>query len=51
MTTHLVVLAKEPSVLQGLALSEDWQPLALREPTWWRRAWSDDRAGLVPYLR
>ena len=51
MTTHLVVLAREQSVLQGLALSEDWEPLALREPTWWRRAWSDDRAGLVPYLR
>ena len=51
MTTHLVVLAREPSVLQSPALSEDWQPLALREPTWWRRAWSDDRAGVVPYLR
>ena len=51
MTTHLVVLARQQSVLRGLALSEDWEPLALREPTWWRRAWSDDRAGLVPYLR
>ena len=51
MTTHLVVLARAQSVLRGLALSEDWEPLALREPTWWRRAWSDDRAGLVPYLR
>ena len=51
MTTHLVVLAREPSVLDVLALPEDWQPLALRDPTWWRRAWSDDRAGLVPYLR
>ena len=51
MTTHLVVLAREPSVLKGLALSEDWESLAPREPTWWRRAWSDDRAGVVPYLR
>ena len=51
MTTHLVVLARESSVLDGLGLPQGWQPLEQREPTWWRRAWSDDRAGLVPYLR
>ena len=51
MTTHLALLARDTSVLEGLDLPEGWEHLNLREPTWWRRAWSDDRASLVPYLR
>ena len=49
-TTHLVLLARNVSVLESLELPEDWEPLEPREATWWRRAWSDDRASLVPYL-
>ena len=51
MTTHLALLARDASVLEDLALPEGWEPLELRNPTWWRRAWSDDRSSLVPYLR
>ena len=49
-TTHLVLLARDASVLEALELPEDWEPLEPREATWWRRAWSDDRASLIPYL-
>ena len=51
MTTHLALLARDAAVLEDLDLPEGWGPLELRNPTWWRRAWSDDRASLVPYLR
>ena len=51
MTTHLALLARDASVLEDLGLPEGWEPLELRNPTWWRRAWSDDRSSLVPYLR
>ena len=50
-TTHLALLARDASVLEDLALPDGWEPLELRHPTWWRRAWSDDRSSLVPYLR
>ena len=51
MMTHLAVLARERSVIDGLGLGPDWRPLEPRRPTWWRRAWTDDSASLVPYLR
>ena len=51
LPTHLALLARDASVIGDLNLPEDWEPLEQREPTWWRRAWSDDRASLVPYLR
>ena len=51
MMTHLAVLARDVSVTLDLALGGDWQPLETRKPTWWRRAWTDDSASLVPYLR
>ena len=51
MTTHLALLARDASVLEDLGLPDGWEPLEMRNPTWWRRAWSDDRSSLVPYLR
>ena len=51
MMTHLAVLARDPSGIDGLELGPDWQPLEPRRPTWWRRPWTDDTASLVPYLR
>ena len=51
MMTHLAVLARDSSVIDSLELGPDWRPLEPKLPTWWRRAWSDDRASLVPYLR
>ena len=51
MMTHLAVLARDRSVIDGLELGPDWRPLEPRRPTWWRRAWTDDSASLVPYLR
>ena len=51
MKTHLAVLARDRSVIDDLALGNAWRPLKARRPTWWRRAWTDDRASLVPYLR
>ena len=51
MMTHLAVLARDRSVIDGLELGPDWRPLEPRRPTWWRRAWTDDTASLVPYLR
>lgn len=51
MMTHLAVLARDPSVIDDLVLGADWRPLEVRRPTWWRRAWTDDRASLVPYVR
>ena len=51
MMTHLAVLARDTSVIDDLELGPDWRPLAARRPTWWRRAWTDDSASLVPYLR
>jgi len=50
-TTHLAVLARQASVLEGLELGAGWRPLETRQPSWWRRAWTDDSASLVPYLR
>ena len=51
MMTHLAVLARDSSVIDSLELGPDWRPLEPKLATWWRRAWSDDRASLVPYLR
>ena len=51
LMTHLAVLARDASVIEELGLGGDWRPLEARRPTWWRRAWRDDRASLVPYLR
>ena len=51
MMTHLAVLARDSSVIDDLDLGREWQPLEPRRPTWWRRAWTDDSASLVPYLR
>ena len=51
MTTHLAVLARDGSVMDGLELGADWRRLEARSPRWWRRAWTDDAASLVPYLR
>ena len=51
MMTHLAVLARDAAVIEDLELGEDWQPLEARKPSWWRRAWTDDSASLVPYLR
>ena len=51
MMTHLAVLARDRAVIDGLGLGPDWRPLEPRRPTWWRRAWTDDNASLVPYLR
>ena len=51
MMTHLAVLARDASVIRELELGDAWQPLEPRQPTWWRRAWTDDASSLVPYLR
>ena len=51
MMTHLAVLARDNWIIEGLELGPDWRPLEPRRPTWWRRAWTDDSASLVPYLR
>ena len=51
MMTHLAVLARDNWVIDDLELGPDWQPLEPMHPTWWRRAWTDDTASLVPYLR
>ena len=51
MMTHLAVLARDASVIEDLELGDAWQPLEPRQPTWWRRAWTDDASSLVPYLR
>ena len=51
MMTHLAVLARDSSVIDSLELGPDWRPLKAGPPTWWRRAWTDDNASLVPYLR
>ena len=51
MMTHLAVLAGNQAPIDGLELGPDWRPLEARRPTWWRRAWTDDAASLVPYLR
>ena len=51
MMTHLAVLARDGAVIDDLDLGPDWRPLAPGRPTWWRRAWTDDTASLVPYLR
>ena len=49
--SHWVVLARDREALRGLGLTEGWRPLEIRRPSWWRRAWTDDRASIVPYLR
>ena len=51
MMTHLAVLARDNWIIEDLELGPDWLPLEPRRPTWWRRAWTDDTASLVPYLR
>ena len=51
MMTHLAVLARDASVIEDLELGDAWQPLEPRQPSWWRRAWTDDASSLVPYLR
>ncbi|MDE0206380.1 MAG: fused MFS/spermidine synthase [Candidatus Tectomicrobia bacterium] len=51
MMTHLAVLARDTSTIDDLELGNGWRPLAATRPTWWRRAWTDDCASLVPYLR
>ena len=51
MMTHLAVLARDGAVIDGLGLGAEWRPLEARRPTWWRRAWTDDAASLVPFLR
>ena len=51
MMTHLAVLARDNRVIEELELGPDWRPLDPRRPTWWRKAWTDDTASLVPYLR
>ena len=50
-SSEVVVLAREKTALEGLALGEGWEPLDPPKPSWWRRAWTDDAATLVPYLR
>lgn len=49
--SHWVVLARDEGALRDLALTAPWRPLENRRPSWWRRAWTDDRASIVPYLR
>ena len=51
MTTHLAVLGQDGAVIDGLELGREWRPLEARRGTWWRRAWTDDAASLVPFLR
>ena len=51
MMTHLAVLARDDAVIDGLGLGAEWRPLEARRATWWRRAWTDDAASLVPFLR
>ena len=51
MMTHLAVLARDGAVIDDLELGREWRPLETRRPTWWRRAWTDDAASLVPFLR
>ena len=51
MMTHLAVLARDGAAIDGLELGPEWRPLEARRPTWWRRAWTDDAASLVPFLR
>ena len=51
MMTHLAVLARNGAVIDSLGLGAEWRPLEARRPTWWRRAWTDDAASLVPFLR
>ena len=51
MMTYLAVLARHGAVIRGLDLGPDWRLLEAQHATWWRRAWTDDRASLVPYLR
>ncbi|MDE0208168.1 MAG: fused MFS/spermidine synthase [Candidatus Tectomicrobia bacterium] len=49
--SHWVILARDREILQGLALKERWRYLEARDPSWWRRAWTDDVASIIPYLR
>ena len=51
ISSQVVVLAREGSVLEELGLGPDWRPLESGTPGWWRRPWTDDAASLVPYLR
>ncbi|MDE0208034.1 MAG: fused MFS/spermidine synthase [Candidatus Tectomicrobia bacterium] len=51
ISSQVVVLAREQSALASLQLGADWQVLKTLKPSWWRRAWTDDAASLVPYLR
>ena len=51
MMTHLAVLARHGAVIEDLDLGPGWRPLAARRPTWWQRAWTDNTASVVPYLR
>ena len=50
-SSQIVVLARKQSVLEGLELGADWQILKPLKGSLWRRAWTDDAASLVPYLR
>ena len=50
-TSHVVVLARQESVLDALEPGADWQPLEPPKPSWWLRPWTDDAASLLPYLR
>ena len=51
MMTHLAVLARDGAVIDGLELGAEWKTLEVRGANWWRRAWTDDSASLVPFLR
>lgn len=50
-SSQVVALARQASVLAGLGLADGWSPLRAPHAGLWRRAWTDDAASLVPYLR
>ena len=50
-SSQVVALARQASVLAGLGLADGWSPLRAAPAGLWRRAWTDDAASLVPYLR
>ena len=51
VSSHLLVLARQRADIDRLSLPDEWVPIVPRRPSWWRRAWTDDYASIVPYLR
>ena len=49
--TRLAVLARQASTIDALELGAGWKLLGPGRAGWWRRAWTDDSASLLPYLR